>query len=128
MIAEPRRQTDRALLDPVLRQRFEGWEAEVAANGFQIQITETLRSAERQEWLREQGKSKVSRSHHQDGKAVDIVIIDESGAADWDLESYRALYRQCDPRRHGITSGGHLWDWDWVHLQLVELQGEGDDV
>jgi len=50
-------------------------------------VTCGLRTDAEQKWLRSQGKSQVSRSRHQDGMAVDIVVYVD-GKVSWELEHY----------------------------------------
>ena len=52
-----------------------------------IQVTEGLRAPERQAALVKAGKSKTLNSKHLEGKAVDLVWI-EDGKAIWDAKFY----------------------------------------
>ncbi len=121
---------DRSLesLDPRYRARFEDYLEALRRTftQFQIIVTETRRSAERQACLRASGASKTDRSNHQDGVAMDIAIKRlATGQLDWRPAVFRNMYRILDPRDYGLTTGSHLWAWDEGHIQVVEVQGEG---
>lgn len=118
-------------LNPEYRDRFARYldALERKFPQFNVIVTETFRTQERQECLRTAGLSQVSRSNHQDGNAMDIAFYRHSlGKIDWRPAVYRNVYRFLDPRDFGLTSGAHLWNWDEGHLQVVEAQGEGDDL
>lgn len=118
-------------LDPAYRDRFVSYLDAVEAKfpQFRVIVTETLRDEARQACLRRTGASKVARSNHQDGIAVDIALErTKGGFIDWRPAVYRNVYRLLDPREFGLTSGAHLWDWDEGHLQVVEAQGPGEDL
>lgn len=118
-------------LDAGVRSRFADYldALEAAFPQFNVIVTETLRSSERQACLRRSGASDVFRSNHQEGAAMDIALYRHSlGKIDWRPAVYRNVYRLLDPRGFGLTSGAHLWDWDEGHLQIVEAQGPGRDL
>lgn len=118
-------------LDPRYRDRFVRYLEQLEATfpQFNFIVTETRRSAERQAHLLKTGASKTRRSNHQDGIAMDIAIYrHETKELDWRPAVYRNVYRLLDPRQYGLTSGAHLWGWDEGHLQIVEAQGEGNDL
>lgn len=125
-------ETDLNKLDPRYRDRFVGYIQALEKKFPQfdrIVVTETLRSEVRQkELLAKKGApTKVKRSNHQDGWAMDWVPV-RNGKADYRSPVFRNIYRALDPRDYGLTSGAHLWNWDEGHLQIVEVQGPGNDL
>lgn len=125
---------DRSLdsLDPKYRQRFVDFLAALERTfpQFRVIVTETRRSDERQAYLRSTGASRTKRSNHQDGIAMDIALLRKAtNELDWRPAVFRNIYRVVDPRKFGLTSGGMLWNgFDWVHLQIIEVQGRGEDL
>lgn len=118
-------------LDPKYRDRFERFLAKLRTTfpQFQFIVTETYRSAERQECLRRSGASQTTHSNHQDGVAMDFCVLRKStNQIDWRPAVYRNIYRVVDPREFGLTTGSHLWGWDEGHCQVVEVQGSGKDL
>ena len=118
-------------LNPQYRDRFLRYLGALESTfpQFKVIVTETLRSEERQACLRKTGASKTARSNHQDGNAMDIALYRHATKElDWRPAVFRNVYRMCDPRDYMLTSGEHLWGWDSVHLQPVELQGRGNDL
>jgi peptidoglycan L-alanyl-D-glutamate endopeptidase CwlK len=55
-----------------------------------FEITEGLRTRERQVYLVKTGKSKTMASYHLRGKAVDVVAM-PAGKVSWDLADYRKI-------------------------------------
>lgn len=80
-------------LQPRVQAAWADLSKRLKARGVHVVITETLRTEERQAWLRAKGASKVSRSKHQDGLALDVMLDDKkhqgeiSGA--WDTKTAR---------------------------------------
>lgn len=62
--------------------------AEITAMPFQV--TEGLRTRERQAYLVKTGKSKTMNSYHLRGKAVDLVAT-PGGEVSWSLADYRKI-------------------------------------
>ncbi len=92
---------------------------------YKIIVTETRRSKERQEFLKAKGASKTMHSNHLLGRAIDIALLNTvTGQIDWSDLAYKAAYTLCDPRRYGLVSGGQLWDWDWPHLELMDIDAK----
>lgn len=117
-----------ASLHPLYAQRFMDFlnSLERTFPQFNIIVTETLRSDERQACLRKSGASKTARSNHQDGNAMDIALYRHSTKElDWRPAVFRNVYRMVDPWQFGLTTGAHLWQWDEGHIQPIELQGKG---
>lgn len=124
---------DRSLdsLDPRYRQRFVDFlgALERTFPQFRVIVTETRRSDERQAYLRSTGASRTERSNHQDGIAMDIALLRKAtNELDWRPAVFRNIYRVVDPRKFGLTSGAHLWNFDELHIQIVEAQGPGKDL
>lgn len=92
-----------------------------------FEITEGLREIDRQKRLVAEGRSQTLNSRHLTGRALDFVVLNEDGSANWDFEVYRevsAAWKQAAAEAGvPITWGG---DWeslrDGPHIQL------GDDV
>ena len=127
----PKEDRDLGSLNPAYAERFLAYLRALRETfpQFDVIVTETRRSDERQACLRKTGASDVVRSNHQDGNALDIALLRKStGKLDYRQAVFRNVYRLLDPRAYGLTSGAHLWDWDEGHLQIVEAQGPGRDL
>ena len=55
-----------------------------------FEITEGLRTAERQRYLVKTGKSRTMKSYHLRGKAMDFVAM-PGGKVSWDLKDYKTI-------------------------------------
>lgn len=101
-------------LAPKFREKVERFIAEVNKTAAVIFITETFRSDERQKELIAAGLSRVKRSNHQDGLAVDIAF---TGAELYpaDQKKWRAVADIA--KKYGIDWGYDLWRWDKPHFQ-----------
>jgi len=55
-----------------------------------FEITEGLRTMERQRYLVKTGKSRTLKSYHLRGKAIDFVAM-PSGKVSWDLKDYKTI-------------------------------------
>jgi peptidoglycan L-alanyl-D-glutamate endopeptidase CwlK len=55
-----------------------------------FEITEGLRTAERQRYLVRTGKSRTMNSYHLRGKAMDFVAM-PGGKVSWDLKDYKTI-------------------------------------
>lgn len=79
-----------------------------------IFVTESWRSEERQKELLKAGLSRVTRSNHQDGLAIDIGFY-------WpelypsDMRKWRQVADVA--KKCGIDWGFDLWSWDKPHFQ-----------
>lgn len=87
-----------------------------------FQVTEGLRTKERQAYLVKTGKSKTMNSYHLKGKAVDLVAM-PGGEVSWNLADYRKLNvaMQKAAKKVGVTlTWGGTWKTivDGVHWQL----------
>lgn len=60
---------------------------------------------------------------------MDIALLRKAtNELDWRPAVFRNIYRVVDPRKFGLTSGAHLWNFDELHIQTVEAQGPGKDL
>lgn len=55
-----------------------------------FEITEGLRTAERQRYLVKTGKSRTLKSYHLRGKAIDFVAMPD-GKVSWELKDYKTI-------------------------------------
>lgn len=62
-----------------------------AVTEFTFQVSEGLRTRERQRELVAAGKSQTQNSRHLTGHAVDLVILNPDGSANWNFRQYAAL-------------------------------------
>jgi hypothetical protein len=84
------------------------------ALGITIFVLEWYRSEERQAQLRAAGKSWIARSKHQDGLAVDLVVMDGRGVT-WDVARYK-------PLGEFWKSIGGTWGGDWKVVDAVHFE------
>ena len=118
-------------LTPTMRAKVEQWVAACKARGVDVLVYCTLRSAEEQEALYAQGRSKPGRivtkakawqSWHQYGKAVDAVPLIH-GKPDWKYSAQVSHWRifAAEARKAGLEWAG---DWkrfrEYVHVQDPE--------
>lgn len=87
-----------------------------------FEITEGLRTRERQRYLVSTGKSRTMNSYHLRGKAVDVVAM-PGGKVSWNLADYRAINAavQKAAKAAGVTvTWGGSWKSivDGPHFQL----------
>lgn len=76
-----------------------------------FEITEGLRTKERQRYLVRTGKSKTLNSYHLRGKAVDVVAM-PGGKVSWNLADYRRINAavQKAAKAAGVTI---TWGGNW---------------
>ena len=112
-------------LEPNFKKKVTKWLTAVEAMDIDIFVTETWRSDERQAYLRSKGLSKVVRSNHQDGKAVDIAF---------DVKRYGGLYpanmelwrKVADEAKEcGIDWGYDLWAVKYGFIDKPHFQDNG---
>lgn len=86
--------------------------------GTEIRVTSGKRTEEEQRALLAAGATKTMKSHHRDGRAVDLAIIRE-GKAVWELEQYRRLdrYMQAASLIIGLDEGDLVWGGHWTTLR-----------
>lgn len=93
-----------------------------AREAIPFEITEGLRTRERQAYLVSTGKSRTMNSYHLRGKAVDVVAT-PGGKVSWNLADYRAINVavQKAAKAAGVTvTWGGSWKSivDGPHFQL----------
>lgn len=79
-----------------------------------FEITEGLRTRERQRYLVRTGKSRTMNSYHLRGKAVDVVAM-PGGKVSWNLVDYRAINAavQKAAKAAGVTI---TWGGSWKSI------------
>ena len=85
-----------------------------AASPIPFEITEGLRTRERQAYLVRTGKSRTMNSYHLRGKAVDVVAM-PGGKVSWNLADYRKINTavQKAAKAAGITV---TWGGSWKSI------------
>lgn len=94
-----------------------------------FQVSEGLRSKDRQKMLFDAGKSRTMNSKHIDGEAVDIFVI-RDGVASWNFNDYYkcSLYIKSAAAELDVAIE---WGGDWktfkdgVHFQLKKGNKNG---
>lgn len=120
------RNTDKALLHPVVRAAVTQIEAALNAEGIPFRIFEAFRFPQRQADLFAQGRTRPGkkvtyaepwRSYHQYGLAVDFVLF-ENGQWSWDNSPAK---KKCWDRLHelGKQHGLTPLNFEIPHLQLL---------
>jgi peptidoglycan L-alanyl-D-glutamate endopeptidase CwlK len=90
-----------------------------------FEITEGLRTADRQRYLVRTGKSRTMKSYHLRGKAIDFVAKPD-GVVSWDLKHYKTIVEKAfkpAAKALGLTNRityGIYWKSivDGPHLQI----------
>jgi len=114
---------DPAKLNPDFRQRAERVLARLKAAGTPFHYGETLRAAERQNWLftYRRGSTKCdgvkNRSRHQSGNAADVYPDGFKTIPDSSHPVWKALAEAA--KAEGLESG-HTWGWDSPHIELTK--------
>jgi len=89
-----------------------------------FEITEGLRTKERQADMVAQGKSQTMNSKHLGGNAVDIMMLGPGGSANWDFEAYRPIADTAKATAAQMGIADFVWGGDWktlkdgVHFQI----------
>ena len=83
---------------------------------FRFEISEGLRTPARQAELVKAGKSQTQNSRHLTGHAVDIVVINTDGSANWSFDRYKSVADvfKKEAARLGIKI---TWGGDWKTLK-----------
>lgn len=86
------------------------------ASPFRFEISEGLRSKARQAELVKAGKSQTQNSRHLTGHAVDIVILNNDGSANWSFDRYKSVADvfKKEAARLGVKIA---WGGDWRTLK-----------
>lgn len=120
MLSPPMPLRNIQLLNPEFRSRFLSWleEAKAVMPEYEIRITETLRTIERQRYLKQRGLTRTMNSRHLTGHAADIALIDRrTRRAVWDAAEYRRLYRLAPLEPHGLRTIDTRGFVDLVHIE-----------
>jgi len=128
---EPLRNFDPAALHPLFREKALELLDRLAAEGVPFRLFEGFRSAERQQYLYAQGRTRPGpivtkarpwASYHQYGLAGDFVIF-EKGAWSWDARGVRMRYWK-RLQEAGKQLGLEPLSFEMPHLQLAGLRIE----
>lgn len=86
-----------------------------AVSPIAFQVSEGLRSPERQAEMVKTKKSQTLNSRHLTGHAVDLVVLNADTSANWDLRNYAALNAeiQAEAKSLGIPI---TWGGSWKTL------------
>ena len=95
---------------------------EAKAEGLNVDIFETVRTLERQKWLKANGKSKTLNSYHRLGLAVDFVFKTKKGNWTWRVADAKWKKLAEIIEKHGFYSLGKRKGWDYPHGQ-INLRG-----
>ena len=94
-----------------------------------FEISEGMRSQDRQADMVAQGKSQTMNSKHLTGNATDIVLQNPDGSANWDFESYRPVADAAKATAAEMGISDFVWGGDWktlkdgVHFQVGPSSG-----
>lgn len=93
-------------------------------SGVPFQVSEGMRSIERQKKMVAAGKSQTMNSRHLHGNAVDIYIPDGKGGVNWGFEAYRPIADAAKQAAAELGYDDFVWGGDWktlkdgVHFQI----------
>ncbi len=82
-----------------------------------FEISEGMRSKERQADMVAQGKSQTMNSKHLGGNAVDIAMIGPDGQPNWDFEAYRPIADTAKATAASLGIPDFVWGGDWRTLK-----------
>lgn len=88
-------------------------------------LTDGHRTLAEQKQLVADGKSQTLNSKHLEGRAVDIVALKPSGAADWNFETYRKINNVVQQVAAEMTTRKVTWGGSWrtfkdgVHFEIA---------
>lgn len=89
-----------------------------------FEITEGMRSRDRQAQMVAEGKSQTMNSRHLTGNAVDIAMMGPGGSVNWDFEAYRPIADTAKATAAAMGIPDFVWGGDWktlkdgVHFQI----------
>jgi peptidoglycan L-alanyl-D-glutamate endopeptidase CwlK len=95
-----------------------------AAHPDAFEISEGMRSKDRQADMVAQGKSQTMNSRHLGGNAVDIAMIGADGQPNWNFEDYRPIADTARATAASLGIPDFVWGGDWktlkdgVHFQV----------
>ena len=107
-------------LSPTARPAFDSLLTAARAAGFEVRVTESYRSPERQAYLLARGMTRTGTSLHSDGRAIDVLVGDGRLAnprtrARWiAFRSWVLRYQSGRFRLLGSVDSS----WDWPHIEL----------
>lgn len=86
------------------------------ASPTRFEVSEGLRTKERQAELVKAGKSQTQNSRHLTGHAVDIVVLNNDGSASWSFDRYKSVADvfKKEAARLGVKI---TWGGDWKTLK-----------
>lgn len=97
-------------------------------SGLNFEITEGMRTPERQKGLVSSGASQTMNSRHLHGNAVDVHLLNDDGTANWDFEAYRPVAAAMKGAAAELGYDDLVWGGDWktlkdgVHFQVGGAQ------
>ena len=89
-----------------------------------FEITEGMRSRDRQAQMVAEGKSQTMNSRHLTGNAVDIAMLGPDGSLNWDFDAYRPIADTAKATAAAMGIPDFVWGGDWktlkdgVHFQV----------
>lgn len=89
-----------------------------------FEISEGMRSKDRQAQMVAEGKSQTLNSRHLGGNAVDIAMIGADGQPNWNFEDYRPIADTAKATAASLGIPDFVWGGDWktlkdgVHFQV----------
>lgn len=108
-------------IDPKLAELMIAVEAQ---HPDQFELSEGMRSKDRQTQMVAEGKSQTMNSKHRTGNAVDIHMLGPDGQPDWDFEAYRPIADTAKATAASLGIPDFVWGGDWktlkdgVHFQV----------
>ncbi|KAF1049325.1 M15 family metallopeptidase [Xylophilus sp.] len=87
-----------------------------AASAIPFQVSEGLRTPERQRELVAKGASQTQNSRHLTGHAVDVVLLNPDGSANWDFAKYREFSKDFLAAAAAL-SHPVIWGGAWTTLR-----------
>lgn len=103
---------------PYVKQQALKVVADCEAAGLSVAIFETIRTFERQKWLKANGKSKTLNSYHRLGLAIDFVFLTKSGNWTWRVKDEKWDQLAEIMERHGFSSLWKRSGWDGPHGEV----------
>lgn len=117
-----------AAIDPTLAELMTAVEAQ---HPDAFEISEGMRTRDRQAQMVAEGKSQTMNSKHLGGNAVDIAIAGPDGKPNWNFEDYRPLADTAKAVAAQMGIPDFVWGGDWkslrdgVHFQVGGKGGSG---
>jgi len=86
-------------------------------SGVPFEISEGMRTRDRQQELFDSGASQTMNSRHLVGNAADIFIPDGNGGVNWDFEAYRPIAEAAKAAASQLGYNDFVWGGDWESLR-----------